>query len=91
MKHDPIADLDRQSGPYPGPLDEITLWETRLDKLHSINVQLDSEVAKDILRNLEEANSTYAHSFQHVRKDIGKVVNVLIHTSFDLNLILDHY
>ena len=63
----------RQSGDHPGPLDEILLWKTRLDKLHSIDSQLESAVAVDILRNLEEANSQYAHSFQHVRKDIAKV------------------
>ena len=68
-----MADLERQSGEFPGPLDEIQLWETRLEKLRSINVQLDSPVASDILRNLEEANSTYAHSFLNVRREITKV------------------
>ena len=73
LKHDPIGDLMRQSGDHPGPLDEILLWKTRLDKLHSIDAQLESAVPVDILRNLEEANSQYATSFQHVRKDIAKV------------------
>lgn len=73
MRHNAFSDLERQSGEFPGPLDEVQLWETRLEKLHSINVQLDSPVAQDILRNLEEASSSYATSFQNVRKDINKV------------------
>ena len=73
MKHDPLSDIERQSGEFPGPLDEVTLWRTRLAKLNSINQQLDSPVAQDILRNLEEANSTYAPSFDNVRKEIEKV------------------
>lgn len=73
LKHDPIADIERQSGEFPGPMDEVTLWNTRVAKLHSINQQLDSPVAQDILRNLEEANSTYATSFENVRKEIAKV------------------
>ena len=78
LKHHPIEELYRQSGPYPGPLDEENLWSKRLDSLHSINAQLDSAVAQDILRNLEEANSTYASSFQIVRKDITKVIIIVI-------------
>lgn len=73
LKHDPINDLLRQAGPHPGPLDEVQLWATRLKKLHSVNEQLDSPVAADILRNLDEACSTYASSFSQVRKDIYKV------------------
>ncbi|CAH1797693.1 unnamed protein product [Owenia fusiformis] len=72
LKHDPIHELDRHFGPHPGPLDEISIWEQRLQKLHSINEQLDSPVAVDILRNLEDANSQYAHSFENVRKEIYK-------------------
>ena len=73
LKHNPIEELFRKVGAYPGPLDEVALWQGRLDKLHSINLQLDSPIAADILRNLDEASSTYAQSFQHVRKDITKV------------------
>ena len=80
-----MADLERQSGEFPGPLDEVLLWKTRLDKLHSINIQLDSPVAQDILRNLDEANSTYAASFNNVRKDINKVrfVVEVLHVSLE--------
>ena len=73
LKHDPIVDIWKFYGNHPGPSDEMELWETRLEKLHSINRQLASPVAMDILRNLEDAQSTYAHSFQHVRRDIAKV------------------
>ena len=51
----------------------MEMWQQRLDRLHSINRQLDSPIAKDILRNLDEAQSTYAQSFHHVRRDIAKV------------------
>ncbi|ELU01785.1 hypothetical protein CAPTEDRAFT_107782 [Capitella teleta] len=74
LKHDPVADLERQAGDFPGPLDEIALWESRLEKLYSINRQLDSSVAVDILRNLEEANSNYGHSFSNIRKEISKAI-----------------
>ena len=73
MKHDPVAELERQFGPEPGPLDEIEMWERYMSNLQSVNEQLDSDVAQDILHNLDKANSQYAHSFNHVRKDINKV------------------
>ena len=73
LRHDPQADLVLQAGAEPGPLDEVKMWEKHLGRLRSIDEQLDSDVAKDILHNLEQADSQYAHSFQSVRKDINKV------------------
>ena len=73
LKHAPVTELLQVAGPYPGPLDEVALWKKRLVKLESITHQLESPVAIDILRNLEEADSNYAHSFQTVMKDIDKV------------------
>lgn len=73
LKHDPQADLTRQAGSEPGPLDEVKMWENHLGRLHSIEEQLNTSVAKDILHNLEQADSQYAHSFRAVRKDINKV------------------
>lgn len=73
MRHDPEVDLLEQFGKEPGPLDEIQMWEKHLARLQSIDDQLDSDVARDILQNLETANSQYAHSFSGVRKDIAKV------------------
>ncbi|PVD27606.1 hypothetical protein C0Q70_12770 [Pomacea canaliculata] len=72
LKHDPQADLTRQAGSEPGPLDEVKMWENHLGRLHSIEEQLNTSVAKDILHNLEQADSQYAHSFRAVRKDINK-------------------
>ncbi|KAK7479591.1 hypothetical protein BaRGS_00029140 [Batillaria attramentaria] len=72
LRHDPQADLTQQAGLEPGPLDEVYMWEKHLGRLRSINQQLDSDVAKDILHNLEQADSQYAHSFHAVRKDISK-------------------
>ncbi|GFS27875.1 dynein beta chain, flagellar outer arm [Elysia marginata] len=72
LRHDPQEALTAQFGKEPGPLDEIAMWETHLDRLRSINDQLASDVAKDILQNLETANSQYAQSFSGVRKDISK-------------------
>ncbi|XP_064650622.1 uncharacterized protein LOC135502065 isoform X3 [Lineus longissimus] len=74
LKHDPVADLNRLSGKHPGPLDEVNLWQERLEKLQSINAQLDSQIAKDILTNLEQASSQYAQSFLNVRKDISQAI-----------------
>ncbi|XP_052258855.1 uncharacterized protein LOC127863384 isoform X2 [Dreissena polymorpha] len=74
LRHDPIQDLFQHFGPEPGPLDEIRMWERQLGRLHSILRQLESAVAKDILNNLEQAQSQYAHSFSHVRKDVNKAV-----------------
>lgn len=77
LRHDPIQDLFQHFGSEPGPLDEIKMWERQLGRLHSILRQLESAVAKDILNNLEQAQSQYAHSFNHVRKDVNKVTAVL--------------
>ncbi|GFO25147.1 dynein beta chain, flagellar outer arm [Plakobranchus ocellatus] len=72
LRHDPQEALTAQFGKEPGPLDEIAMWETHLERLRSIDDQLASDVAKDILQNLESANSQYAQSFSGVRKDISK-------------------
>ncbi|KAI0240669.1 Dynein beta chain, flagellar outer arm [Lamellibrachia satsuma] len=74
LKQDPIADLAVLAGKYPGPLDEIYFWTSHLEKLHSVNSQLSSAIAVDILNNLQSADSAYAYSFQNVRKDISKAV-----------------
>jgi len=42
--------------------------------LHSIENQLDGPVAKDIIKNLEEAQSQYATSFQQIKRDIHKAL-----------------
>ncbi|XP_069118815.1 uncharacterized protein [Argopecten irradians] len=74
LRHDPIADLFHHYGPEPGPLDEIKMWERQLGRLHSILRQLESPVAKDILQNLDQAQSQYSNSFNHVRKDVNRAV-----------------
>ncbi|KAH9514965.1 hypothetical protein Btru_021540, partial [Bulinus truncatus] len=72
LRHDPQEDLLQQFGKEPGPLDEIVMWKNHLEKLQSVEMQLESEIAKDILQNLETANSQYGHSFNVVKKDIVK-------------------
>ncbi|XP_064599567.1 LOW QUALITY PROTEIN: uncharacterized protein LOC135466077 [Liolophura sinensis] len=74
LRHEPLGDLYSKFGPEPGPLDEVEMWESQLSRLHSLNQQLDTPIARDILLNLEQANSQYAHSFCQVRKDINKAV-----------------
>ncbi|XP_033103095.1 dynein heavy chain 9, axonemal-like [Anneissia japonica] len=74
LKHEPLQELAAQFGTHPGPLDELALWKQRQIKLRSINTQLDSAVASDILLNLDEANSTYSHSFHNVRKEISQAM-----------------
>ena len=49
------------------------MWSERLEKIHSINEQLCSNVALNILMNLEDAHSTYANSFNLVKREIAKV------------------
>ncbi|RXM97738.1 Ester hydrolase C11orf54-like, partial [Acipenser ruthenus] len=71
LKHDPLAELQKH-GPGAGVYQEETAWEKHIQNLHSLNAQLDSEKAREILTNLEQANSTYAPSFQNVCKDIDK-------------------
>ncbi|XP_052060514.1 uncharacterized protein LOC127700861 isoform X4 [Mytilus californianus] len=74
LRHDPVTDLFGHFGPEPGPLDEIKMWERQLGRLHSILKQLESPVAKDILQNLDSAQSQYSSSFNHVRRDVNKAV-----------------
>ncbi|XP_041092529.1 dynein beta chain, flagellar outer arm-like [Polyodon spathula] len=71
LKHDPLAELQKH-GPGAGVYQEEAAWEKHIQNLHSLNAQLDSEKAREILTNLEQANSTYALSFQNVCKDIDK-------------------
>ena len=78
IKHDPIQDLTRQCGGQPGPLDEILLWNNRLELLISVNTQLASPIAVDILKKLEDVDSAYASSFQSVKKEIMKVQDLKI-------------
>ncbi|XP_078672103.1 uncharacterized protein LOC144911712 isoform X1 [Branchiostoma floridae x Branchiostoma belcheri] len=74
LKHDPVAELSRLSS-KPRPQDEVQVWSNHLSRLHSINSQLDAPIACDILLNLEEADSSYSHSFQNVRREIAKAVH----------------
>lgn len=74
LRHDPLADLRHTYGRRPTPLDEVNMWKKRQQLLSSVNDQLDSPVASDILLNLDEASSTYSHSFHNVRKEIGQVL-----------------
>ena len=79
IKHDPIQDLAKQCGGQPGPLDEILLWNKRLELLISVNSQLDSPIAVDILKKLEDVDSAYATSFQGVKKEIVKVLKSVLY------------
>ncbi|XP_033641709.1 dynein beta chain, flagellar outer arm-like [Asterias rubens] len=76
LKHEPLGDLRHQYGPRPLPLNEVAMWKGRHMQLVSINTQLDSPIASDILLNLDEANSTYSHSFHNVRKDISQSIRM---------------
>ncbi|EDV28901.1 uncharacterized protein TRIADDRAFT_18942 [Trichoplax adhaerens] len=58
----------------PGPLAEVEIWTDRYKRLNHIMEQLDQPLASDILNDLENANSTYWHSFLSVRKDILKAL-----------------
>ncbi|XP_069470025.1 uncharacterized protein [Ambystoma mexicanum] len=73
LKHDPFLELKSWS-PKPGIYREKDMWKAHIHDLQSINEQLNSTEALEIFSNLEEANSTYAHSFKAVRKDINKAL-----------------
>ena len=49
------------------------MWSERLEKITSVSEQLCSQVALNILMNLEDAHSTYAQSFHLVKREIAKV------------------
>lgn len=49
------------------------MWSERLEKISSINEQLSSHVALNIMMNLEDSHSTYAQSFHIVKREIAKV------------------
>ncbi|XP_043910785.1 dynein beta chain, flagellar outer arm-like [Protopterus annectens] len=71
LKHDPLNEMKKQ-GPKARLSNEKAMWETHINKLKSINEQLDSATAAEIVSSLEQAESAYAHSFKQVRKDINK-------------------
>lgn len=55
------------------------MWSERLEQIHAINEQLYSHVAMNILMNLEDAHSTYANSFNLVKREIAKVSSFRAH------------
>uniref|UniRef100_W5M8M7 Uncharacterized protein n=1 Tax=Lepisosteus oculatus TaxID=7918 RepID=W5M8M7_LEPOC len=74
LKHDPMALLAHQ-GSEAGVCQEEALWERRIQNLHYLNVQLDSEAAREILTTLEQANSTYVPALKTMCKDIDKALS----------------
>ena len=58
---------------YPGPLVECHYWDHRLMMLVSLKDQISSAIVRNILRNLEQTQSSYASSFYSLQKDITKV------------------
>ena len=61
-------------GTYPGPLIECHYWDHRLMMLTSLKDQISSAIVRNILRNLEQTQSSYASSFYSLQKDITKVM-----------------
>ena len=76
LRHDAVEELAEQFVDTPtevGPLDEVDLWELKLQRLKSITAQLSSPVSADIHRNLQQANSSYSPALQTIQEDIDKV------------------
>ena len=63
---------------YPGPLIECYYWDHRLMMLTSLKDQISSAIVRNILRNLEQTQSSYANSFYSLQKDITKVMYIHI-------------
>lgn len=62
------------------------MWSERLEKISSINEQLSSHVALNIMMNLEDSHSTYAQSFHIVKREIAKVLCYLFKYCFFFKL-----
>ncbi|XP_039611018.1 dynein beta chain, flagellar outer arm-like [Polypterus senegalus] len=73
LNYDALAELEKH-GTAAGIYQEEAVWEKHIQDLHSLNAQLDSEVAREILSSLELADSMYGRSFKNVRKDIEKAL-----------------
>lgn len=54
----------------PTIIDEIGFWQNKLRLLQSITDQLKSSIGSDILHNLFQAQSVYAHSFSGVQEEM---------------------
>ena len=59
---------------YPGALMECYYWDHRLMMLTSLKDQISSAIVRNILRNLEQTQSSYANAFYSLQKDITKVL-----------------
>ena len=61
LRMDPEASMKK--GDNPGPLVELTFWESRAANLNSIRAQISSGKISKVIRILELAENTYYHSF----------------------------
>ncbi|XP_066552369.1 uncharacterized protein LOC136718518 [Amia ocellicauda] len=74
LKHDTLALTAKQS-PEVGLYQEEALWEKHIQQLHYLNTQLDSDTAREILRTLQQADSTYAPAVTVVCRDIDRALS----------------
>ena len=73
LHKDPNVVVLKTHDVHPGPLVECEYWDHRLVMMTSLKDQLSSPVVRNILRNLEQTQSTYIISFYALQKDISKV------------------
>ncbi|KAJ1184780.1 hypothetical protein NDU88_001583 [Pleurodeles waltl] len=90
LKHDPFLEL-KTWGPKPGIYREKEMWEAHIHDLQSITEQLSSPKAREIFCSLEEANSTYGHSFRAVRKDVTKALAAAEENNTYLGTLVVYY
>ena len=64
--------INNQDNEGSTPLLEIKLWQSHLEKLVNIQKQLHLPITKEILSNLERANSQYYHSFVNLTIEISE-------------------
>uniref|UniRef100_A0A7M5WU63 Dynein heavy chain tail domain-containing protein n=1 Tax=Clytia hemisphaerica TaxID=252671 RepID=A0A7M5WU63_9CNID len=68
----PNTPMGSKANHFPMPKTEVQFWHKHLSTIQSINEQLCSPQIVSVLTTLEDRNSTYAHSFHNIKRDLAK-------------------
>ncbi|XP_068122143.1 uncharacterized protein [Hyperolius riggenbachi] len=71
LKHEPLTEI-KAKGVMAGIYQEKDMWESHIQSLASISLQLNSAEAKEIVHHLEQAKSMYGNSILAVTNDLQK-------------------
>ena len=80
LRMDPEASMKK--GDNPGPLVELTFWESRAANLNSIRAQISSGKISKVIRILELAENTYYHSFSRQIAEVSAAVRSPVASCF---------